>query len=87
MEEIHAHKKMLAWSSPVFAAMLFTSGMRESQEMAIELPDVECSVMRQALQFVHTGGVEEFDRTPDSSLMATRACKVCLHVYDRGVTI
>ncbi|KAG6615322.1 uncharacterized protein IUM83_15310 [Phytophthora cinnamomi] len=52
----HAHRFILAASSPPFRAML-TGGMRESARRDVELHDMEPTTVEKMLLFVYTGDV------------------------------
>ncbi|GMH78228.1 hypothetical protein TrST_g897 [Triparma strigata] len=54
---IHAHKAILACRCPHFRAM-FTSGMRESVEREIVVPDTDHSVFLALMEFLYTDSVE-----------------------------
>jgi len=54
---IHAHRAILAKRSEHFAAM-FRSGMRESLEREICIPNIPSSIFKLMLEFLYTDGVK-----------------------------
>lgn len=54
IKRFHAHKNVLAASSPYFRAM-FSSGMKEQGRNEIELHDVSSDVFNLVISFIYTG--------------------------------
>lgn len=53
-ETFHAHRLVLAASSPYFAA-LFTGGMKESSKDIVQILGVEAGIFQLLLDFIYTG--------------------------------
>ncbi|OXU31885.1 hypothetical protein TSAR_010005 [Trichomalopsis sarcophagae] len=66
---IYANKVILISRSSVFSAM-FRNRMKEAQEGAVEITDVEYNVMLETLRFVYAGKVNEIEKF-SKSLLAT----------------
>ena len=60
-EKILAHKLVLSARSPYFKAM-FASGMKESVDNEIEIPDVEPEVFKELLKFLYSDSIPDFRR-------------------------
>ncbi|XP_003424244.2 speckle-type POZ protein-like [Nasonia vitripennis] len=66
---IYANKVILISRSSVFSAM-FRNPMKEAQESAVEITDIEYNVMLETLRFVYVAKVNEIEKF-SKSLLAT----------------
>ncbi|XP_054711304.1 speckle-type POZ protein-like [Uloborus diversus] len=57
-QTFQAHKAILASRSKVFDGM-FQSGMKESQENVVEIAEMSPAIVKQMLQYIYSGSVEE----------------------------
>lgn len=70
IREFAVHKLMLAFRSPVFAAMLIEHNMEEKATGKVRIPDIKVPVFELLLRYIYSGQVDHLDRYPVELMQA-----------------
>ena len=59
VEQLPAHKIILAARSPVFAAMFALEDSKESQEGLVDIADVTMTAFKELIRYIYTGRIPD----------------------------
>lgn len=91
-EELKVHKAILAYKSPVFKAM-FCHNTREANENSVKIIDFSFDVIKDMVQFMYTGHIENFENhAADLLAVADKYCIedlkiICCRFYHKRLNI